>query len=390
MTFIWATALVIGVLVFVHELGHFLAARSVGVRVEKFSVGFPPRFLSITSVNDGFDIKIFFYRLIDGHFKWAPVINSRIGIPGRVGSSTEYTIALIPLGGYVKMAGVIDESLDTVITNSPDEFMSKSVIQKIWILSAGVLMNVLIAFILFSGISYVQGKPEVIDKGAIIGEVVSGNSADKAGLKSGDEIISINNQSINKWIDLQTVLRPIPNTPIDVNIIRDGKELNFSFTTSSNFIPNENGIDTIGVIGIVPVTIYQPITLTESLNYGLNGTLNSFGMIMLTFKMLGNGSASISDLGGPIMIGKIAGEAAETGWMPLFTLMALISVNLAFLNILPIPGLDGGQIFIILIEAIIRKPLSLKARLAVQQLGMVFLLMIMVTVMFNDISRLFN
>lgn len=390
MTFIWATALVIGVLVFVHELGHFLAARSVGVRVEKFSVGFPPRFLSITSVNDGFDIKIFFYRLIDGHFKWAPVINSRIGIPGRVGSSTEYTIALIPLGGYVKMAGVIDESLDTVITNSPDEFMSKSVIQKIWILSAGVLMNVLIAFILFSGISYVQGKPEVIDKGAIIGEVVSGNSADKAGLKSGDEIISINNQSINKWIDLQTVLRPIPNTPIDVNIIRDGKELNFSFTTSSNFIPNENGIDTIGVIGIVPVTIYQPITLTESLNYGLNGTLNSFGMIMLTFKMLGNGSASISDLGGPIMIGKIAGEAAETGWMPLLTLMALISVNLAFLNILPIPGLDGGQIFIILIEAIIRKPLSLKARLAVQQLGMVFLLMIMVTVMFNDISRLFN
>ena len=390
MTFIWATALVIGVLVFVHELGHFLAARSVGVRVEKFSVGFPPRFLSITSVNDGFDIKIFFYRLIDGHFKWAPVINSRIGIPGRVGSSTEYTIALIPLGGYVKMAGVIDESLDTVITNSPDEFMSKSVIQKIWILSAGVLMNVLIAFILFSGISYVQGKPEVIDKGAIIGEVVSGNSADEAGLKSGDEIISINNQSINKWIDLQTVLRPIPNTPIDVNIIRDGKELNFSFTTSSNFIPNQNGIDTIGVIGIVPVTIYQPITLTESLNYGLNGTLNSFGMIMLTFKMLGNGSASISDLGGPIMIGKIAGEAAETGWMPLFTLMALISVNLAFLNILPIPGLDGGQIFIILIEAIIRKPLSLKARLAVQQLGMVFLLMIMVTVMFNDISRLFN
>ena len=390
MTFIWATALVIGVLVFVHELGHFLAARSVGVRVEKFSVGFPPRFLSITSVNDGFDIKIFFYRLIDGHFKWAPVINSRIGIPGRVGSSTEYTIALIPLGGYVKMAGVIDESLDTVITNSPDEFMSKSVIQKIWILSAGVLMNVLIAFILFSGISYVQGKPEVIDKGAIIGEVVSGNSADKAGLRSGDEIISINNQSINKWIDLQTVLRPIPNTPIDVNIIRDGKELNFSFTTSSNFIPNQNGIDTIGVIGIVPVTIYQPITLTESLNYGLNGTLNSFGMIMLTFKMLGNGSASISDLGGPIMIGKIAGEAAETGWMPLFTLMALISVNLAFLNILPIPGLDGGQIFIILIEAIIRKPLSLKARLAVQQLGMVFLLMIMVTVMFNDISRLFN
>ena len=167
-------------------------------------------------------------------------------------------------------------------------------------------------------------------------------------------------------------------------------ELNFSFTTSSNFIPNQTGIDTIGVIGIVPVTIYQPITLTESLNYGLNGTLNSFGMIMLTFKMLGNGSASISDLGGPIMIGKIAGEAAETGWMPLFTLMALISVNLAFLNILPIPGLDGGQIFIILIEAIIRKPLSLKARLAVQQLGMVFLLMIMVTVMFNDISRLFN
>ena len=106
--------------------------------------------------------------------------------------------------------------------------------------------------------------------------------------------------------------------------------------------------------------------------------------------MLGNGQASLNDLGGPIMIGQIAGETAKAGWIPLLGFMALISINLAFLNILPVPGLDGGHIFIILIESIIKRPLSLKVRLAVQQVGMVLLLMLMVTVMFNDISRLFN
>ena len=390
MTFIWATALVIGVLVFVHELGHFLAARSVGVRVEKFSIGFPPRFISLTSVDNGFDIKVFFICFIDGRLSWGPILDTHFPKIGRIGSKTEYTIALIPLGGYVKMAGVIDESLDTIITDAPDEFTNKSVSAKLWILSAGVLMNTLTAFLLFSGISFIQGKPEALDQGAIIGQVIKGNPAEKAGLKPGDEIININGQDIYEWEDLLEILRPLPNKEIQLSLNRDGEKLNYSLETTFRIDQVESGIDTIGVIGIQRALLYKPVNIFEALSAGINGTLNSFGMIMLTFQMLGNGTASLSDLGGPIMIGKIAGEAAESGWVPLFYLMGLISVNLAFLNILPIPGLDGGQIFIILIESVIRKPLSLKARLAIQQVGMVFLLMLMVTVMFNDISRLFN
>ena len=136
MIFIWSTALVIGILVFVHELGHYLAARSVGVRVEKFSIGFPPRFFTITSIDGGFDITFFFFRYKDGSLKWLPIFSTHLGIKGRKGTNTEYVIALIPLGGYVKMAGSLDESFDTELTGSPDEFSSKSVLQKIWILSA--------------------------------------------------------------------------------------------------------------------------------------------------------------------------------------------------------------------------------------------------------------
>ena len=168
------------------------------------------------------------------------------------------------------------------------------------------------------------------------------------------------------------------------------KILDFSFNTSYLVIPVDDGIDTIGIIGIRPEYFYSPVNLGQAIAYGYNGTSNSFGLIMLTFQMLGSGQASLNDLGGPIMIGQIAGETAKAGWIPLLGFMALISINLAFLNILPVPGLDGGHIFIILIESIIKRPLSLKVRLAVQQVGMVLLLMLMVTVMFNDISRLFN
>ena len=155
-------------------------------------------------------------------------------------------------------------------------------------------------------------------------------------------------------------------------------------------IPSESGIDTIGGIGISPQYVYLPASFNHSVSRGFFNTIRSFGLITLTFKMLASGQATLKDLGGPIMIGQIAGETAKAGWIPLFNFMALISINLAFLNILPVPGLDGGHIFIILIETIIRKPLSLKSRMVIQQIGMVLLLGLMFTVMFNDIGRLFN
>ena len=389
MIFIWSTALVIGILVFVHELGHYLAARSVGVRVEKFSIGFPPRFFTITSIDGGFDITFFFFRYKGGSLKWLPIFSTHLGIKGRKGTNTEYVIALIPLGGYVKMAGSLDESFDTEITGSSDEFSSKTVLQKIWILSAGVIMNIITAFVIFTGITLFQGIPEA-NEGSIIGAFAQNSPAKIAGLEIGDEITRINGIEVYNWSDLVKILRPIPNTGVEIEVLRGDKNFNFSFDTYEIPIPSESGIDTIGGIGISPQYVYLPASFNHSVSRGFFNTIRSFGLITLTFKMLASGQATLKDLGGPIMIGQIAGETARAGWIPLFNFMALISINLAFLNILPVPGLDGGHIFIILIETIIRRPLSLKSRMVIQQIGMVLLLGLMFTVMFNDIGRLFN
>ena len=287
------------------------------------------------------------------------------------------------------MAGAIDESMDTAITHSPDELMSKSFLAKLWVLSAGVIMNILTAFVLFTGIAYVQGSPEVLDK-PMIAEVQPDMPAEAAGLKPGDKITTVNDVLITSWSELQSIINKVPDTPITITLLRDTIKMKFSLTTSHYIVPRENGVDTLGVIGIIQEHVYHPITPGQAIISGYIGTLNSFGLIFLTFKMLGNGSASMKDLGGPILIAQLAGQSAQAGWAPLLTFMALISVNLGFINILPIPGLDGGHILIIMIESFIRRPLSIKARLTIQQVGMAFLLLLMATVMFNDISRLLN
>ena len=390
MTFLWATIFVLGVLIFVHELGHFLAARSVGVRVDRFSIGFPPRFISITSISDGWNFQIYFYKNEGGKLIWGPVYERQIQHLGRAESGTEYVLALIPLGGYVKMAGMIDESMDTHITDAPDEFMSKPTWAKIWVLCAGVIMNLITAFIIFSGIAYVQGKADILDE-PIVSEVRNDMPAQEAGILSGDRITAIDGSAINTWKELTNVIHKIPNTPISLTIERGENKFNISLITTSMIVPNSDKMmDTLGVIGIVPQIIYSDIFWNEALNAGVVATFNSVGMIVMSLQMLTTGAASVSDLGGPIMIAQLAGQTANEGWIPLLSFMALISVNLAFLNILPIPGLDGGHIFILLLESIIRRPLTLKARMLIQQIGMTFLLILMVTVVFNDITRLFN
>jgi len=389
MTFLWATIFVLGVLIFVHELGHFIAARSVGVRVDRFSIGFPPRFISITSIPDGWNFRIYFYKNEGGKLVWSTVFESQIQRPGRTGSGTEYVLALIPLGGYVKMAGMIDESLDTHITYAPDEFMSKPTWAKIYVLCAGVIMNLVTAFIIFSGVAYVQGTADILDE-PIVSELRADMPALEAGILPGDRITAIDGSAINTWKELTNVIHKIPNTPISLTILRDESKFELSLTTSYMILPNSGRIDTLGAIGIVPQIIYSDILWSEALNAGVLATFNTVGMIVMSLHMLFTGVASVADLGGPIMIAQLAGQTANEGWIPLLSFMALISVNLAFLNIFPIPGLDGGHIFILLIESVIRRPLTLRARMVIQQIGMTFLLILMVTVVFNDITRLFN
>ena len=389
MTTLWATIIILGVLITIHEYGHFIAARSVGVRVERFSIGIPPRFLTIRSIDDGLLFNLFFYKRSKGKWKWQPIFKKEIKKPGRIGSNTEYVIALLPLGGYVKMAGIIDESMDTDLQYEKDEFMSQPLWAKIWILSAGVIMNTILAFVIFASIGYYQGSPE-IKNDTVVGELQLDKPAQLAGILPGDRIIKIDDERINTWDDLTRIIHAQPETKINVLIDRDNSIIDLDLTTTTHTIMTENGTDSLGVIGIAPVIIYNDMTITDAVGVGWSRTFASFSMIIESLRMLGSGAASVKDFGGPIMIAQLAGQTAEAGLMPFLTFMALLSVNLALLNILPIPGLDGGHIFLHLIEAIIRRPLTLKTRIAIQQVGMAFILMLMVTIIFQDISRLFN
>ena len=390
MTTMGAFIIVLGVIVMVHELGHFFAARSVGVRVDRFSIGFPPRFITITSVSGGFEFRLFFYRRDqEGKIVWGPIKSWLINKPGREGSGTEYCLAIIPLGGYVKMAGMIDESLDGRIEYKPDELMSKPVWAQIWVMSAGVIMNILLAFIIFTGVAWNNGTPAVSNE-PVIHSLVDDMPAKSEGLLPGDRIVSINKVPISTWNELSQTIHAIPNTPIMLTFQRDNIEYQKSLTTNFQIQRVDGRLDTLGAIGIKPKIIFQPIGFFEATQMGVVSTIRGFGLIVLSIKMLVSGEASVSDLGGPILIAQLAGEWARAGWISLLTFMALISCNLAFINFLPIPGLDGGHVFILLVESLLGRKFTLKTKMIIQQIGMAFLLLLMATVMINDIGRLFT
>ena len=390
MLTIFSFIFIIGILVFVHELGHYLAARSVGVRVERFSVGFPPRLFTFTSEDQGWLIQMyFFYRSAGGKWEWQAVWKKKLSVSGKTGTGTEYCVALIPLGGYVKMAGIIDESMDTTITHSPDEFMSKSFLSQVFVMSAGVIMNVLLAFFIFSGLSYHFGSP-VENPLPVVSKLVDEMPAKEAGILPGDKIISVNGEPVHNWNDMVLHIHSIPEKSIILRIERNGEYITKQFTTSFKLNQTQTGVDTIGFIGIGQEIQYVDVDLFQAGVSGFNSTMVGFGIIAMSIKMLITGEASLKELGGPIMIAQLAGETARAGIPSLLSFMALISINLAFLNILPIPGLDGGHIFIAIIQAIIRKPLSVKTRMIFQQIGMALLLLLMITVLYNDIGRLFT
>ena len=389
MTTLLSFIFLLGILVTIHELGHFFAARSVGVYVEKFSIGMPPRIFTITSVDNGFLFRFFFYRRKEGVLKWQPIYEKLIKKNNRTGTKTEYVVALLPLGGYVKMAGMLDESMDSTLKDEENEFMSKSLWAKVWILSAGVLMNTLLAFFIFSSIAFFQGIPEY-SKEPIVSKVQDEMPAKKIGILPGDRIVKIDDSYISSWKDMTSIIHANPQKELNIEVDRAGNNEQFKVLTTFTLIPNKGKIDTIGIIGISPQFFYEKPTLIESSFVGLDRTIASFNLIISSIGMLFSGSASVNDLGGPIMIAQLAGQTAEAGLVPFFTFMALLSVNLAFLNILPIPGLDGGHIFIHLIEGIIGRPLTINTRMVIQQIGMAFLLVLMFTVIFSDITRLFN
>ncbi len=349
---IFAAILLLSVLVFLHELGHFLVAKLVGIRVETFSIGFPPR-----------------------------LFGKKIG-------DTDYCISATPLGGYVKLAGMIDESLDQeTIKGEPWEYQSKSVSARMATIIAGPLMNIFLTVFLFSSLFYFNGKP-VTNETSTIGSLSEDYPAQQSGLQIGDRIVAINSIPVDTWNQMTTIIRSQPDTVVFVEWERNTEILSAEIHTRRDTIPINGEIREVGILGIWPVVDMEKVGLVSSINLGFDKTIWLTKLLYHSIKRLFAGKESLRSLGGPLVIGKIAGETARLGWEAFLTFMAFLSLNLAIINLLPIPALDGGHLMFLTVEGIIRRPLPLKARLGFQKIGMVFLLTLILFIIFNDLRNL--
>ena len=342
-------------IVFVHEFGHYIAARSVGIRVEKFYLGFN------------------FFGL---------------GIKKQIGE-TEYGIGAFPLGGYVKVSGIIDESMDTETTGADHEYLSKTPLQQIWFSSAGVIMNLLLSFLLFTMIFFFQGVAEP-DKSARIGNLVEGYPADKIGLKNNDLILSVNNQPVADWQEMTDKIKNSSDMKLFLEWDRDGKVFSDSISIKLEKTLVEGEYQNKRIIGISPLySEPKNIGLIKSINLGFNRTIDWLILTAQSLLILAKGDASLEEVGGPVLIAKLAGDSAKNGGIwALLGVMAIISINLAFINILPIPGLDGGHALISIIEGLAGKKLPSKIKVSIQSFGMLILFSLIILVIFNDIMRL--
>ncbi|MEO6026834.1 MAG: RIP metalloprotease RseP [Candidatus Binatia bacterium] len=345
--------LILGLLIFVHELGHFAVAKWSGVTVLRFSLGFGPRLLS-----------------------W------RRGV-------TEYAVSAIPLGGYVKMLG--DDPEDEVpIADAAHAFSQQSLPKRFAIVLAGPFMNLVTAAVAFTIVfaMYGAGTPTDAPK---IGGVMDKMAAAKAGLRRGDTVVSIDGTPVASWDALSQAVRASGGKALDLEVRRD--DGNVEHLTA---IPEEKPEKTVFgeevgkayLIGIERFVEVAPVSFVNAVGLGIYETYFWVKMTLLSVVKIFQGSVSARDLGGPILIVQAAGQQAERGLDYLIRFLGLISVNLGVLNLLPIPVLDGGHLLFFAFEAVRGRPLALRQREMAQQVGLFLLLALMVFVFYNDISRL--
>ena len=374
MIYILAFIVLIGVIVFVHELGHYLAAKSVGVGVERFSIGMPPNFVDFTKTKKGLIIDIYFFVLKNGKVKWQKIYSTTLS-SFNTPSETIFTIGLLPLGGYVKMKGILDESMDSEFKGEKDELESKNALQKIWVMSAGVIMNLILTFFVFTLIGNLQGDTKIENPNTTIDYIVPDQPAYNAGLQVGDSFIAIEGANVDSWYEAVGQIEKYPNETITISFNRQGETLNKQVTLGARPDLTSGRVDReVGALGISKNQVPVELNFTESLVYGLNETKWAMTLMTSSLKMIFQGNVSRDEVGSVIMIGDMAGQAAQAGLVPFLFLMALISVNLAYINILPIPGLDGGHIALILVESLLGRKLSVKTRIRIQSVGMFILL----------------
>jgi len=352
---------IFGIIVFLHELGHFLAARSVGVRVDKFYVGF-----------DFFGLG---YKVYENN-------------------GTEYGIGLFPFGGYCKIAGMVDESLDDTVTGGDDEFNSKNTMQKLWILSAGVIMNFLLAILLFFFVFIFYGESTLAP---VAYNIIDDKPAFNAGMEPGSIITAINGNEIFEWSDIAKNLSSIGEQGmVTINYIFNNQYKKIRLEPET--IQDENGKRRIIGIERVPddiiqlhvdkYIIFRKIGFLKALERSLIAPLSIISLQIGGLSQLISGNIGLDNLGGPIKITQMAGEAAKFGAAYFLQFMAMISTILGFMNILPIPGLDGGHGLITIIEGLSQREIPLKIKMGIQQFAVLLILGLTFFILINDIKNL--
>ncbi|HEA46788.1 MAG TPA: RIP metalloprotease RseP [bacterium] len=347
MLTILATLFTFGILILFHEFGHFLACKKIGVRVEKFSLGFGP--------------KLFGFKR----------------------GETEYRLSAIPLGGYVKLAG---DDPHEKLKGKRWEFLSRSIGARFLVIVTGPLANFVLAFFLFSLI-FAVGIPGLPTE---VGGVLKDTPAERAGLEIGDRIVAIEGKKVIRGEEMQRIVFANPDKELKFTIQRKSEKFTLTIIPESKKVKNLLGQEE--KIGIIGITFPEELI---KIRYGIGdaiqkGWRQTIGLTVLTLKGLGmliSGRVPLKSLAGPLFIAQAAGTAAQVGFTTLLGFIALFSVNLFVINLLPIPLLDGGHILFLALEGIRKKSLSIRAQEITQQIGLFIILLIFAIVIRNDIPR---
>ncbi|HWQ76099.1 MAG TPA: RIP metalloprotease RseP [Syntrophomonas sp.] len=340
MTIILAL-IIIAILILVHEWGHFIAARRIGIPVYEFSLGFGTQLLS------------------------------------KKKNGVMYSLRLIPLGGYVRMAG--EEPGDS---DDPNGFNHRTPLEKMLVSFAGPCMNFVLAILIFIYTFAVIGVGKPVDD-AVLGEIIKDKPAYEAGLKSGDKILTVDQQQVSNWSDFVGIIQNEPaGQPLHLTIERAGE------THDLTVVPEVNESTGKSILGVYSQVQYERQGIWASIKLGFVQTYQMTVLLLQGLGMMFTGAASASDLAGPVGITSMVGEAARGGMVYLLSFTAFLSINLGILNMLPIPALDGSRFVFAIVEAIRRKPLDPEKEGFIHWLGFLFLMGLIVLATYNDIVRL--
>ena len=352
MTTLIYSLLVLGGLIFFHELGHFLVARSFGMGVSTFSLGFGPKLLSR---------------------RWG---------------KTEYCLAAVPLGGYVALVGEEDGAELPEGFTEKESFSRRPPWQRLLVVAAGPIANILLAWILCWGLSFSYGQAHLLPQ---IGALEADSPAAKAGLEANDMVVAVDGKPVTEWVAMSRLIAASEGRPITVEVARSGGNRTFTVTpqeaTRKTIFGEDERTWRVGIRASGKAATTE-LGFAESAVAGAKRTLEMVELTWMGFVKLAQRVVPLDQVGGPIMIAQMVGQQADEGLSSVLALAALISINLAILNLLPIPVLDGGHIVFCALETLFRRPLPQRVRTVTTQIGFVLLVGLMVLATSNDIWRI--